>query len=921
MLPRVLYSILICVALLATASAEGDRFLVRTWQSEDGLPGNVVRGVAQAADGWIWVATAEGVVRFDGMRFTGFVEEPDATLAQRPARALFALPNGDVWISTPRGGLLRWREGRLRVVWKDADAAVSQNDIEHVTTVMPGTWIERGKEMFQVTGGGEPRKVQPSGEIVAALRAASQFQRNLTSSAAGGARLELRDRRGRLWTATPGVGLEVAEGGMPLEMISIPGSAVTALFEDAEGLLWAATGGSGLLQVRPRRVGVIRPGDGLSDRAVGVVLEDRAGALWAGNKGGGLDRIVDGKAMHFRVGEGPDRPVKALCEDRAGTLWAATRNGSVFRRTADEFLLATSSAMPATKVLAMVEDGDGCLWLGGTNGLASWTGSVWSEYGAVEGLTAREVTALAVDAGGRLWVGTGDGFLFHGSGGRFQAAGELGGRAVSALLPEAGGGLWISTLGAGLYQVRDGHLIRFSEGEGLSESRLTSVLDDGRGSLWVGSLAGIFQVAKSSLDEIVAGRVSAAEWRVLDRGDGMLSRECSGGIQPAGWRARSGALWFPTVNGIATIQPEQWEQNRTPPPVVIEEARAGGKRMERGSPELLAGPGRTRLEFRYTALSCVSPEKIRFSLRLEGLEGSAWQGVGPQRAGAFEAVPPGRYRFRVRAANADGIWNEVGASLAVNVRPHFWEKAWFRAGTLALAAAAVLGTGWAIAQARLRGRLMRLEVQTGCERERARIAQDLHDDLGASLTEISLLALLAAEEESPARDRLPEIAAKARGLVGALDEIVWAANPRHDTLASLADYAAAFATEFLENAGIVPRLDLPREIPERALEAEQRHGLFLAVREALNNVVKHAGATEVWLRLRVDAGELRISVEDNGRGLPGNAGVEGDGLRNMRERLAKIGGACYIDSSPAGTRVRFSLAGSGRKGLNLGSSG
>jgi signal transduction histidine kinase len=203
-----------------------------------------------------------------------------------------------------------------------------------------------------------------------------------------------------------------------------------------------------------------------------------------------------------------------------------------------------------------------------------------------------------------------------------------------------------------------------------------------------------------------------------------------------------------------------------------------------------------------------------------------------------------------------------------------------------------------------------LEVQHAREAERSRIARDLHDDLGASLTEISMLASVTAEETAaaPVRGLLEEIAGKAHTVVGALDEIVWAVNPRHDTLASLADYLAAFAGEFLGAAGVTLRLELPRGVPASEVDTERRHALLLAVREALNNVVKHSGAREVRLRFFLPTGAIVVEVEDNGKGFDTALVREGEGIGNLHSRLAALGGACEITSTlGSGTKVALRL--------------
>jgi signal transduction histidine kinase len=325
---------------------------------------------------------------------------------------------------------------------------------------------------------------------------------------------------------------------------------------------------------------------------------------------------------------------------------------------------------------------------------------------------------------------------------------------------------------------------------------------------------------------------------------------------------------------------------------------------------VLAGPGRTRLEIHYTGLSLVASEKAQFRIRLAGLEEDAWRDAGTSRMAVYEAVPPGRYRFQVMAANADGIWNRTGVALDLLVRPHFWETKAFRISISLAAVIAAASIGWVIARERMKRRMIAIELRHAREAERARIARDLHDDLGASLTEISMLAQVTAEEAhaAPTRAPLEDIASRAQALVGALDEIVWAVNPRHDTLASLADYLSATTADFVAAAGCSLRIDVPRDLPAWEVDAERRHTLLLAVREALHNVVKHSGASEVSLKFEIMPHGVRIDITDNGRGFDPSTARQGDGLGNLCDRLAAVGGHCTIHSVPrSGTRVRFHL--------------
>jgi signal transduction histidine kinase len=659
--------------------------------------------------------------------------------------------------------------------------------------------------------------------------------------------------------------------------------------------------------------------DGLSDRAAVLVMEDHTGALWVAPQAGGLDRIlpainhqrsaIDSSPKHYEFSStGQRRPASAFLETREGVLWSAARDGQVHMVKEEVFSPALPDDRRASKVLAMAEDQRGRIWLGGRNGLSVLDGA---ELQSVE-LGAPEVITALVTVGGTTWAGTESGRVLRSEEGGFEAAaaeGDFGRQPITSLLPDVDGGLWVGTMGSGLFHLRAGRVRSLGAMMSEVDPRITCVFDDRAGYLWLGTLGGICRAEKAKL--LGAPSSSADSTLVLDRSDGLLTRECTRGGQPAGWRGRDGTLYFSTGNGVACVHPERLVLNPVPPPVVIEEASAGGHALASGAGSVQAGPGRSRLVFRYTALSFTAPERVRFRTQLEGLD-ETWRDAGRARTMAYEAVPPGHYRFHVVAENGDGVWNETGAALAVEVMPHFWETRWFQLGIALLAGALAVAIGALVMRARMQAHLARLEAQTSRAKERARIAQDLHDDLGASLTEISLLASLAAEErgpDGPADGTLPEVAAKAQALVGALDEIVWAVNPRHDTLRSLAEYLAAFGGKFLGHAGITLRRDVPRELPEISLDTERRHSLFLAVREALNNAVKHSGASEVWLRLHLDSGRLEIAVEDNGRGFdPVVVGVDGDGLGNLRSRLERIGGTCRIESQPSsGTKVLLSL--------------
>ena len=400
--------------------------------------------------------------------------------------------------------------------------------------------------------------------------------------------------------------------------------------------------------------------------------------------------------------------------------------------------------------------------------------------------------------------------------------------------------------------------------------------------------------------------------------EGMASVQCNGVSKPAGWKGRDGHLWFPTIHGVvavdSTIRP-----NERPPRVVIEEVVADKKPLQtsrsgsRSTTLSLAGPaensavikippGHGELEVRYTALSFEAPEKNRFKYMLDNVD-SGWVDAGSERAARYNNLAPGRYNFRVAACNNDGVWNEAGASLGLFFQPHYWQTWWFRPSII-LAVGILLALFYRTRVARLRA----------LEALRIEIAANLHDDVGSRLTKVAMVTEQVEREIPDSDERKPliqNISSTTREVIQAMDEIVWTINPKNDTLDHLANYIFQYAQEYFQNTGVRCRLDVPSRLPDQPISTEERHNLFMAVKEALNNVLKHAGATEVRVALAVADGRLTVVIADNGRGfLPDKPNPNGNGLHNMRQRLQRIGGKFVLESAPGeGTRIKMEANG------------
>jgi len=320
-------------------------------------------------------------------------------------------------------------------------------------------------------------------------------------------------------------------------------------------------------------------------------------------------------------------------------------------------------------------------------------------------------------------------------------------------------------------------------------------------------------------------------------------------------------------------------------------------------------PGKERLEIDYTSLNLAAPDRARFEYRME-TEGqpTAWTEAGNERAAHYTRLPAGSYRFQVKACNEDGVWNQTGSSLAIIVLPPFWQTWWFR-GAVGLAVLAILvGSVHYVSTQRLYRQLESLRQKEALEKERSRIGRDLHDQLGANLTQVALLGEMAeADKDSPdeVEAHAKQISQTARETTRALDEIVWTVNPANDTLDGLINYVCKYAQEYLAMTSMRYRLEAPPQLPATPISPELRHNVFLAAKEAVNNVVKHSQATAAWLRLRLEPERFIIEIEDNGRGVAAADKNKGrSGLRNMRKRLEDIGGTFELGpGAEGGTRV------------------
>lgn len=907
------------------------------------MPAGAGRQTHYHADGAgrIWCVQADGVYQLRGQSFERL--PPAATAGIGTVRVLAVDSKGQLWAGTDRG-LALWDGSRFGLL---VDTTIGfLGDVRQIQPVSGGGLWVRFDGQLRLWLNGRWSVTAPSWS--------KQEERDYMPGQRMAGQM-LDDGAGGVWCANPGRTLfhVLPDGTVHRlnERDGLPSLLISGMSRDAEGNVWLGLEEGGLVRLRPRLIRAYTPPLSGPPPMIYSVCGDRDGGLWLGGARQALWHLRQDQFAQVSLPAGWAGLQTVVTPSAKGGIWVATCLGGLWRSGRDGFELAMKSDAFGLAVRVMLEDKQGRLWIGNEHGLFMWADGRVQRFGPEQGFenvkvklqpTTGEasaagavfrweepmVEALAEDGEGNLWIGLAQGELRRLSGGRFTVFRPPWAESwmrFGALLVDTDGSVWVGTDGGGLLRFRNGRFWRYTSRDGLVNDHIAQLLDDGAGNLWVGTPKGIARVAKSELHDFFEQRASQVACLSFGRSEGMPTLQCSSRFQPNCWRGQDGRLWFATAGGLAELRPERVRLNSRPPPVAIEEVRVDGVRQTLSNGpsgnssdcDLRIGPGKHHLEFRFAGLSLAAPEKVRYRWRLEGIE-SGWVEGHDKNSVGYGLLPPGRYTFHVTACNNDGIWNEQGKKMTLVIAPFFWQTWSFR--VVAFAGAIGLSLGGLLLALRRRHRrdleqaahaqaiaTQKLEHQQELERERSRIAKDLHDDLGGSLTEINMLAAVTKSGALPpaaTEENLSLIAHESNRIMCALDEIVWAVNPKHDSASSLAAYLTGTSREFLAAAGISLRLDVQRNLPTIPLSPECRHDLLLAVKESFNNVVRHSQATEAWLRFKVDAGRLRIAVEDNGRGFnPATAPTGGDGLENLRSRLAGVGGTCRIVSRPGGGTV------------------
>lgn len=912
----------------------------QSWAMENGLPQNSVHALVQTRDGFIWLGTEAGLVRFDGISFLVLDQHSRPAIPSGDIRSLVETPDGTLWVGTAEG-LARWKDGAF------ARLGAHEGSPEGAITALKETpegrlRVETSREAAEYSSQGwsraEMTATPPKDEIVFAAKLASGETASATRSAVvvmrgsrpvlltvghelPGTRIQalLADREGCLWVGTNG-GLarwcsekvQVLPATDPLA-----GASVLSLLEDREGDLWVGTETDGLQVLRDTRFHNIGTREGLSSEATTTVVEDSAGKMWVGTDGGSLNVLrrsasIPGATTTYAVRDVLlSNVILSLAASKSGDLWVGTPDGLNRIRGSAVDSFTSADGLPDDFIRSLLVDKDGSLWIGTRRGLAHWTFADGGKnamrsaarketYTQANGLGSDLVGAMVRDSNGSLWIATFAGLsrLKDGKIANYTTADGLSSNVVTALLPRAGGSLLIGTQDHG-WNLWDGQKFSSVKESVLKDASVRAILDDGQNHLWFATGKGIARCDCTMT-------VDCTHWVEFGPADGLRSRETAINSHPSAWRSRDGYLWFATPKGLVEVDPAHFPVNTLSPPVVVE--RFAVDDVDRplwGADSRTRVPaGHNHFQFEYAGLSFVAPQKVRYRYMLEGFDRD-WTDAGARRVAYYTNIPPGTYTFRVQAANNDGVWNLQGTALQFELQPHFYQTLWFFL-LLTIAAGALVAT-------LLKRRLLHAEREfKAVLGERNRIAREIHDTLAQGYVGISvqlevLTELLRHNKVDAATRQLDTTRTHVREGLAEARQSIWALRSQ-DSGEKTLPVRLRRVTERTDGHGIEAKFSVFGAY--RPLSPRIEREILRVAQEAIHNVEKHAGAQHLSVRLDYGPAEIALEVRDDGRGFtisekatsePGHYGFTG-----MRERAAAIGGTLEVTSGPgAGTSVRL----------------
>ena len=920
---------------------------------EDGLVYSQVLSIHEDQAGYMWFGTSSGLSRWDGVSFKNFIF-PEG-VSDNNFKWICESSDSTIFFAT-RKGVVRYRDGSFSPL-AGAPAAlnnwiysmmVSGDDKLYVATDTAGVWIYDSASFVTLdkddglhsnsaralARGENGRMIIADGDGLIYTCFENQLKQVHCPRLPQGLEITalLQDPDGALWIGTHEKGLFIFHRGTMLHFDhkdGVPGKSITFLSRGDDNQVFVSTNNGLALFENYRLHAVFDKKSGLSNTFIWQVFRDHNGLYYIGTDGGGVDIYRPGLFQTINAGCGlPHNTVWAICEtakhefyfgtdeglarlDENGVVAFDTMNGlssnmilclhkgaggALYAGTNETGVdvidnggirnLNSEQGLDGPSVWTITEDRDGLIYFGTYDGgINIWDGvRVIDTLNVADGLPSNAIVSSYRGADGSLFFGTDGGGVFRLNHGRVDST-LLGGNTVWSIFEDETGNFYFGTNSSGMIFFRNGAWDTLNVSDGLSHNSILGILKDDAGAFYLTTDNGL-NIVEFLDDEV---RI-----RLIGHGDGLAGNECN---QGAYYKDSQGFLWFGTVNGVSRYDPSLDKPNPNAPKIHF----ARIQMFDRELP-LTGHPGSFRYDenyfkFAFIGIDLLAPDKVTFKFKLSGVDKN-WV-VDSRPYAQYPHLDDGRYTFSVMAGSEWDRWSEP-ITYSFVIRPPFWKTWWF----ILLAVLVTVSPAVVVVRQRLK-RLLAVE------RLRTKIAADLHDDIGAGLSEISILSAVIAAKMPPdvksaSENELNKIGQTARTLIDRMSDIVWLVNPKKDAISDLVSRLSDSFADVFEAKCIRFHCENSDVLQQARLTMEYRQHLFLIFKEAIHNAVKYSEADSLDLSIQLKGRKLNIRLRDNGKGFDPGGVSSGNGLHNMRERAAKIKGTLTVASEKGeGTGVEF----------------
>ncbi len=975
---NVLVAGVIAVLIFAVRSTEAQRgaaqtpsvnseewnYTIRSWQSQDGLPEETVQAFAQTPDGYLWVGTSGGLLRFDGARFHLFAHENTPAFGENSVFCLLAAHDGGLWIGTDGSGLIEWRNGVFHAY--SAEKGQTASFVRALAEDRNGLlWVATDDGLFWARNGRMERADKPLGLPVFNVHAVMEDRTGRIW--VGGARLYslkkgqhheyslpendsrnkvksfLQTANGNIWVGTVGGLYRLRPGTDRFEPVPGVSGTIRSLREAPNGELWAGSIGEGIFRIRGQRVTRLQAPTALvsntvlsifadSDRDLwigtqagmmrlsrtpvrvlalptaadsdfGTVALDADGSLWAASNQ--LVHLLSGRPAPFNLPGLEGARVRNVMRSRDGSLWIGTDGSGVYHLSpAGTKHFTTHEGLVNNFVRVFLESRDGSLWIGTDNGVSHLDRGAFHNYTGQNGLAYNSIRSLLENRDGTILIGTEHGLsqLRNGEFLHDAMTAALADEKVWALHQDADGGMWIGTRAHGLYRYRDGRLFHFTTANGLASDSIYCILEDRQGHFWFSGPSGVMLLNRGELDAEAMGGEEPLSLRIFRADEGGKSVQFYGGTQPAGALNTAGEAWFPTSQGLWSIRPNELEH-----PFVsnlkIDTVTVDGRSVPLMK-KLNMDAGSDRVEIAYEPVLLRSQEGLRFRYKLDRYDRD-WTYANTQRLATYTNLPAGQYTFLVEVWESDHPGRTAQASIEFFKQPIFYRTPWFVA-LCVLFVALVSILAYQVRMKQIHGRFKAVLA------ERTRLAREMHDTLIQGCVSISALLEAASSSEvddNESRAHMIEYAAtQIRTTVDEARQAVW--NLRGEERAPV-DLETSLE-RMAERIGREHGVEMVYRLHGKpfAINLPATHELMMVAREAVFNAILHGRAKQVEAEICYACESLSLTVKDDGEGFDASEPFSDEhfGLRGMRERIHRFDGKFEIESIPRhGTRIRVEI--------------